>query len=359
MSGVSEKMIAAVYRDGAFTVKELPMPRPGAGEALLKVEAAALCATDIKIWRSGHRNILPGSDAVLGHEVVGWVEKVGLGVDTALIGKRVVIPPNVGCGLCPVCRSGRDSYCLQYKAYGVGLQGGLAGYMLLTASSVLRGNLIEVPGHVPDKMAVLAEPASCCYRGLSDCRLEPGETVLVMGAGPMGIISVILARAMGASMIIAADPLEARRKSSLKFQADHALDPQAADFNAALQELTGELGVDVVMVTAPFAGAQLQGIEAAAIGGRVNLFAGLSPDDRFDHFPANLVHYRGLKVLGSTGTTPVEMGAVVRLMAGGRLEQLQDVVTSVYPLTKIEKALEDAGQGGGLKVVLLPDGNEK
>ena len=356
MSGGGEKMLAAVYRDGVIEVKELPRPRPEKGEVLLRVEAAALCATDLKIRQRGHRNIPPGSEAVLGHEVVGRIVEVGPGADAALEGKRVVVPPNVGCGLCPACRAGQDSYCPRYKAYGVGIPGGLAGYMLVTASSVARGSLIEVPGRIPGKIAVLAEAASCCCRGLRDCALQPGETVLVMGAGPMGILSLIMAGAMGASRVIVADPLEPRRKNSLAFQADDVLDPGADDFIEALDRITGGCGVDVVMVTAPFSRAQHQGIAAAAIGGRINLFAGLSPGDTFDDFPANLVHYRGLKVVGTTGTTPLEMAAVVQLMAGGRLERLQDVITSVYPLAETVKAFEEARRGDGLKVMILPDG---
>ncbi|HSW35769.1 MAG TPA: alcohol dehydrogenase catalytic domain-containing protein [Candidatus Limnocylindrales bacterium] len=351
------KMSAAVYKDGTIKVKTMPRPEPVNGELLLQVEAAALCATDIKIHRRGHRNIPSGSEAILGHEVVGRVAQIGSNVDPALLGKRMVVPPNVGCGLCPACQAGMDSYCSDYRAYGVGMHGGLAEYMLVTAPSVTRGNLIEVPARVPTRIAVLAEAVSCCYRGLSDCGLKAGETVLIMGAGPMGILSVVVAWVMGASTVIVADPLEARRANSFAFHADYALDPTAGDFEKTLQQITGGWGVDVVLVTAPFVQAQQKGIAVAAVGGRVNLFAGLSPDDSFNDFPANLVHYRGLKVLGTTGTTAVEMNAVVQLMAGGKLDILKEAITAIYPLADTGKALEEAGHGGGLKVMVVPDDN--
>ena len=346
-------MLAAVYKEGQISVREVPRPQPGPGEVLLEVEGATLCATDIKIWRRGHRNIPAGSEAILGHEVVGRVVEVGEGVKAGLIGTRVVVPPNVGCGLCPACLRGWDSFCPEYKAYGVGLPGALAEYMLLTAPGVSRGGLIEVPEEVPVKVAVLAEATSCCYRGLRECAVEAGDSVLVMGAGPMGVLSMIAAAAMGASQVIAADPLEKRREMSLNF-ADYALDPSADDFLDQVREITRGEGVDVAMVTAPSTAAQRQAIEAAAIGGRINLFAGLAPDDAFQGFPANLVHYRGLKVLGTTGTTPWEMKKVVALMAGKKLPNIDRVVTAVFPLARADEAFQEASKGEGLKVMLLP-----
>lgn len=353
----AEKMMmtAAVYLDGVIEVKTVARPRPEAGEVVLQLEAAAICATDLKIWRRGHRNIIPGSEAILGHELVGRVAEIGSGVDEGWLGKRVVVSPNIGCGVCSACREGWDSYCSRYKAYGVGLPGGLAEYIKIYAESVLRGHLIPVPEHIPTKIAVLAEAASCCYRGLRDCNLKAGETVLVMGAGPMGILSMASAVAMGASLVIAADPLEARRMNSMQFGANCALNPVEDCFEEAVREASRGRGADVVMVTAPLSAAQRQGISVAAIGGRINLFAGLAPDDKFDDFPANLVHYRGLKIVGSTGTTPGDMDAVVQLMAGGRLQQLQQAVTAEYSLSDVIKALEEAGSGKGLKVAIIPD----
>lgn len=355
MSAEAEKMTAAVYRDGTIEVKQIPRPQPGENELVIKVEAAAICATDLKIWKRGHRNIASGSETVLGHEVVGKVSEVGSKIDKTWLGKRVVIPPNVGCGACPACEVGWDSYCPDYKAYGVGLPGSFAEYMLVGAPPASTGKLISVADHIPTKVAVLAEAASCCYRGLLDCELQPEEKVLVLGAGPMGILSIIAAKAMGASTIISADLLEERRNTSKKFGAGYTLNPAVDHFVEAVKEASGGWGVDVVMVTAPFAGAQRQGIMAAAVGGRINLFAGLSLDDRFDDFPSNLVHYRGLKVLGSTGATSQVMQTVVNLMAEGHLALLQQAVTAFFPLEDMAKALEMAGSGREIKVMVVPD----
>ncbi len=350
-----EKMKAAVFCDGIIKVKNIPRPQPKENEMVIKVEAAAICATDLKIWKRGHRNIASGSETILGHEVVGIVFEVGSEIDNNWLGKRVVIPPNVGCGFCPACEAGWDSYCPTYKAYGVGLPGSFAEYMLVRAPSDRSETLITVAGHIPTKIAVLAEAVSCCYRGLYDCNLKPEEKVLIMGAGPMGILSVVTAKAMGASTIISADFLEERRDASEKFGTTYALNPAEDHFVEAVKEVSDGWGVDVVMVTAPFAKAQLQGIMAAAVGGRINLFAGLSPDDRFDDFPSNLVHYRGLKVLGSTGTTSQVMQTVVNMMTEGHLEILQEAVTAVYALEDMEKALDKAGSGKEIKVMVVPD----
>ena len=137
---MSASMLAAIFRDGDIKVIEVERPKPGNGEALLQIEAAAICATDIKIWQRGHRNIAIGSDAILGHEVVGKIVSLGEGLDSNLLGKRFVVAPNVGCGICKICQKGWDSLCLDYRAFGVGLDGGFAQYMLIPSSALHRGH---------------------------------------------------------------------------------------------------------------------------------------------------------------------------------------------------------------------------
>jgi L-iditol 2-dehydrogenase len=347
-------MLAAEYRDGRVEVRQLARPIPGPGEVLLRVEAAALCATDLKIWQRGHRNIPPGTGTILGHEVVGSVVEAGEGNGQHWLSKRVVVAPNIGCGHCPACQVGRDSYCPDYRAFGVGLPGGLAQFMLVTAPAVVRGNLVEVPRDLPAELAVLAEAAGCCYRGLQACSLRPGEACMILGAGPMGILSIALAQAMGAAPILAADPLADRRLRAREFGADQELDPMAADFSERVRELTGGQGIDVAVVTAPVAEAQRQAMLAAAVGGRVNLFAGLPGSGELDHFPSNLVHYRGLAVLGTTGATAADLRAVVAMMTAGRLDLLRRVATASYPLSRVADALEEARLGRGIKTLVIP-----
>lgn len=351
---MNESMLAAVYCNHAIQVKERIRPRPGKGELLLQVEAAAVCATDIKIRQKGHRNIPPGAETILGHEVVGRVVALGENVDRNLLQRRVVVAPNVGCGACPACRKGWDSFCPDYTAFGVGLSGGFAEYMLINAAAVNRGCLVEISEKLEAKAAVLAEPAACCLRGLQACLLKPGESVLVLGAGPMGILTLILAQAMGAGCVFVADLQDKRRQLAAGFGATAVFDPAEDAFLDKISSATAGFGADVVMVTAPAAAAQKQGILAAAVGGRVNLFAGVLPDDRIDEFPGNIIHYRGLNILGTTGATPMDLQAVVSMIAGGRLQQLEQVVTAVYPLSALEEALEEARRGDGLKVVVLP-----
>jgi len=356
---MKESMLAAVYRDGSIQLRELARPRPDKGEALLQVEAAAICATDLKIWQKGHRNIPPGAETILGHEVVGRIVALGEGVRGELLHQRVVVAPNVGCGVCPPCQKGRDSLCSRYIAFGVGLNGGFAQYMLITSTALKRSCLVEVPEEVDAKMAALAEAAACCLSGLQACSLQQGESVLILGAGPMGILTQIIAQAMGAGRVFAADFRESRRSTAAALGAVAVFNPLDDSFLEKISAATSGLGADVVMVTAPVAAAQKQGIMAAAVGGRVNLFAGVAPEDRIEEFPGNLIHYRGLNVLGTTGATPVEMNAVVSMMAGKRLQKLAEVITAVYPLSAIDNALENARQGSGLKVILIPDSANK
>jgi len=351
---MTESMLAAVYVDKSIRIKELVRPRPGPGELLLQVEAAAVCATDIKIWQYGHRSIPAGAEKILGHEVVGRVVALGENVNSELLQRRVVVAPNVGCGACPACRKGWDSFCPGYTAFGVGLNGGFAGYMLITAAAINRGCLVEIPENLEAKIAVLAESAACCLRGLQACLLKQGESVLVLGAGPMGILTLILAQAMGAGSVFAADLQEKRRKSAAVFEATAVFNPSEEEFFEKINTATSGAGADVIMVTAPAATAQKQGILAAAVGGRVNLFAGVAPDDLIDKFSGNVIHYRGLNVLGTTGATPVELEAVTSMMVAGRLQKFEQVVTATYPLVALEQALDEARRGDGLKVVVIP-----
>lgn len=355
---MSASMLAAIFRDGDIKVIEVERPKPGNGEALLQIEAAAICATDIKIWQRGHRNIAIGSDAILGHEVVGKIVSLGEGLDSNLLGKRFVVAPNVGCGICKICQKGWDSLCLDYRAFGVGLDGGFAQYMLIPSSALHRSCLVEVPLEVTSKMAVLTESAACCLRGLQACSLSEGESVLIFGAGPMGILTLILAQAMGAGRVIMADPQKDRREKAISFGASSTIDPSAKNFQDQLIQSNDLCNADVVMVTAPVAEAQNQGILSAAVGGRINLFAGVPQDDTIKEFPGNLIHYRGLNVLGTTGATPIEMGAVLAMIAAGRLDKFEKIVTGIYPLHHLGMALEEARAGKGLKVIVLPEFRE-
>jgi len=346
-------MLAGVYCDGAFALKERPLPRPGPGDVLIKVEASAFCATDAKILTVGHRQIGPGQEVIIGHEFVGRVAAVGEGSAVPL-GGRFAVAPNVGCGRCEACRLGLDSLCVNNRAYGINMDGGMAEYVLIGADAVARGCLVPVPESLDARLAVLAEAMGCCYRGLDSCDLRAGETALIVGLGAMGLFTVMLARAMGASCVIASDVLAERRSLARDLGADVTVDPASEDVARVVREATGGRGADVVMVTVPRVDAQMQGLQAVGLRGRINFFAGLPKGTAVDGFPTNLLHYQEVRALGNTGARPLDMERCIALMAAGRLPGLERIVTHTFALSEIETAAAAVVARQGLKLVVEP-----
>lgn len=263
-------MLAAIYDGSGLRLVNRARPRISSNEALLKVSAAALCGTDLRILDQGHEKIPRGVKPVLGHEFTGYIIEVGKNVNSLKLNERVVVAPNIGCGKCEQCFKGANHQCPEYKAFGISFDGGFAEYVRLPAPVIQRGNIIPLPKNLSDKESVLIEPLSACYNALTSCCLKPGERVLIIGAGPMGILNLMLARFFGASIIIVSEVSQFRGDLAKKFGADAVIDPTKVSWEEKIRSLTGGKGVDVTVVAAPVANAQKQAIEVTAVGGRVN-----------------------------------------------------------------------------------------
>lgn len=343
-------MKALVLEHGHLDVREMAEPRLEPGDALIRVEAAGICATDLKIWHNGHR-LWGDRPAVLGHEVVGRVVQVAGSPAHPRVGDRVVLAPNVGCGQCSTCRRGWDSLCPDFRAVGVGLDGGMAEFVRVPARAVDRGSLVPCPEHLPAEVATMAEPLSTCYRGLRQCGLAAGESALIIGAGPMGLFAALLAQSMGACPTMVAEVAAGRREFARSLGVGLVIDPAAAPLPEQVRGLTGGEGADVVMVAVGLEAVQHDAILSAAVGGRINLFAGLPSGAEMSGFPSNLVHYRQLAVVGTTGSTPGDMSAVVQLMANGRL-RLEQMASHRFALEEAAEAFATADSRQGMRVVL-------
>ena len=175
---------ARLYAREDLRIEEIPVPTPGAGEVLLRVKASAVCGTDIRMFRNGAKAATPASPLVLGHEVSGVVESVGAGVGGYAPGMAVAVAPNMGCGVCDQCVSGNTQMCPTFRAFGINLPGGFAPYMLVPAAAVSQGNLSPIPEGGDFVSAALVEPLSCVYNAFQRIAIVPGDTVLVIGAGP-------------------------------------------------------------------------------------------------------------------------------------------------------------------------------
>lgn len=345
-------MIAAVYTQGqglAFVERQKPEIKPD--EALLKVDATAICGTDAKIARTGSRKATAGRSWTLGHEFVGTVVETGAAVRGLPLGARVGVAPNFGCGHCAACIRGLANMCGEYSAFGIDMDGSHAPYVRLPAAAIAQGNVVELPAGVAPESAALAEPLSCVLNAQKNVNLRAGEAVVVYGVGPMGLLHVLLAAASGAAPIIAVDTNAARLAKALELGADLAIDGRAGTTLARVQAATGGRGADAVFTAASVPGIIPESLEILAPFGRLSLFAGLLSGQSTVPLDANRIHYRNLVVTGTSGGCNADHRAAVQLIASGRVD-VRPMISHTFPMAAIEDAYKMALSGQGMKIVI-------
>jgi L-iditol 2-dehydrogenase len=342
-------MLAARYtQGGSLQFSEVDLPTIGDDQMLLRVEAASICGTDTKIARNGHRRLQPGQTITLGHEFVGTIERVGPRVAGYTEGMRVGVAPNVGCGRCEMCARALYNMCPDYSAFGINFDGAHAAYVAIPAAVIAQGNVVPLPAGIDITAAALAEPLSCAINGIGVCRIQPGETVLIYGAGPMGLLNLLLARLTGAGRLIVVDPVESRRTLARQLGADETLEPAAV--RGRIRDTIGR-GLDVAIVAAPVPAAAEEAIAMLAPFGRLCLFAGLPKDASTIPVDANLVHYKNLMITGMTGGPPRDYRTALNLIAGKRID-VSRIISHVLPLARMQEAYEIALGGRGMKIVI-------
>ncbi len=340
-------MDALVYRGPeALELERRATPDPGPGEVLVRVEACGICGTDLRIAAGVHRAYPDGTVRVPGHEIAGRVEAVGNGA-VVEVGERVFVAPNVGCGRCDQCRAGRVNLCRTPHALGITRDGALATHMLVGADLVGQGNLLPVPAGFDPAAIAVVEPLACVLRGQRPCRITAADVVLIVGAGPIGLLHLLAARTRGPRAIVVSEPSPARRAQAGEWGADRALDP--GELPAALEAA----GADVVIVAAPAASAQALALELAAPGGRVNFFAGLPRDGSRVELDTNLIHYKELVVTGTTACTTEDCREALDLVLSGAVDTGR-LITERRPLAEAREAFAAARSGEQLKVVIEP-----
>ena len=219
-------MLAAVYHGpNDLRVEEIPVPKIGPGELLIKVLSASICGTDLRIFHGNHRMYGPGTVRIPGHEVVGNIAEVGEGLTGFRVGERMFIAQNMGCGQCAQCVSGNNNLCANYDAVGVTIDGGFAQFMRVPANSIQQGNVIKVSENVDQAVAALMEPFACVLRGQNALHIKPGEVVLIIGAGPIGVMHTKLAKMRGAGRVIVSEPMPERAAKVKRMGADRVVNP--------------------------------------------------------------------------------------------------------------------------------------
>jgi 2-desacetyl-2-hydroxyethyl bacteriochlorophyllide A dehydrogenase len=348
-------MRAIVYHGpGRLELEDRPDPEPGPGEAVARVLAAGICGTDLRIAKGAHRAYADGARRIPGHEIAAEIVAVGAGAGGGLAeGDRVFVAPNVSCGGCRACEAGRRNLCERFEAFGITRDGAFAQYMRIPADAVGQGNVLPVPRDADAAAVSAVEPLACVLRGQRAVRLGEGDHVLVCGAGPIGLLHAILARAAGAATVLVSEPHPARRRQAELIAQATGIDPAAEDLRERVLEETGGRGADVVITAVPVAQVQQQALEVAAIGGRINFFGGLPKDASRIQIDSNAVHYRELTITGTTANDTDDCRQALELATSGRVD-LERLITARFPLEEAGAAFAAAAAGTELKVVIEP-----
>ena len=338
-------MRAAVYHGpGDLVVEQILKPEAMPGGALLEVSYCGLCGTDIKTYRRGHHMFTP--PCVLGHEVVGRIVEMEDPHASVSVkeGDFVAVAPYVPCFVCPLCARGRHELC-GHKDW---IDGGFAEYVAVPAGVLAKGTF-RVPDGLDLRVAALAEPLACCLNAVTDSGVHMGDTVLVIGAGPMGMMMLESCKAAGATRLLVSEPDELRRSQAQRRGAQ-TVDPGQTSAAAWANDLTGGAGADVVFVCVGAAEAVGEAMAAAGPGGTVNVFGGLSGGTTIS-VDAKRVHYDEVTLTGSFGFAPEHFRTALAMLASGRLN-VEGIITHEFGLDDAASAFETAAAGKCLKAVI-------
>ena len=338
-------MRAAVYHGpGDLRVERIPKPEAMPGGALLEVSYCGLCGTDIKTYRRGHHMFTP--PCVLGHEVVGRIVEMKDPHSSVSVkeGDLVAVAPYVPCFVCSLCARGRHELC-RHKDW---IDGGFAEYVAVP-SGVLEKGTFRVPDGLDLRVAALAEPLACCLNAVTDSNVRMGETVLIIGAGPMGMMMLESCKAVGATKLLVSEPDELRR-SQAEGRGALGIDPGRSSVAEWVNDVTCGAGADVVFVCVGAAEAVGEAMAAAGPGGTVNVFGGLSGGTTIT-VDAKRVHYDEVTLTGSFGFAPEHFRTALAMLASGRLN-VEGIITHEFGLDSAASAFEAAAAGKCLKAVI-------
>jgi L-iditol 2-dehydrogenase len=353
-SSIPATMRAAVYRGmGRVVVEDVPVPRIAVGEVLIRVAACGICGTDLKKIERG----FVAAPQIFGHEVSGTVVAVGAGVTKWNLGDRVMSFHHIPCGACFYCDRRLYSQCDVYKKVGLtaGFDpngGGFAQYVRAMPWVAQRG-MLAIPSEISFEEATFIEPVNTCIKAVEKARVSTGETVLVMGQGPIGLLLMMLSKLAGA-FVFGSDPMPERRAKSLSLGADLAIDPREGRIADEIRSRTAGRGADAVLVAVPLPAALTDALTIARPGGRILLFAQNDPEMRIE-FPAAAVGVAEKEILGSYSAAVDRQEEAARLIFSRQLP-VRELVSHRFSLEDMNRALELAAHpiGESLKVVIQP-----
>lgn len=335
-------------------IRDVPVPQIGPNDVLLKVQSAFVCGTDVRFYRHGMAGIDHDHPRILGHEFAGIICEIGEMVRGYAKGMKAAVAPNFGCGVCDLCISGHSEMCGSSQALGVTMDGGFAEYIRIPEHAVRQGNLAVIPEGVTFSEAALAEPLSCVYNAYEKIGIYPGDSVLVIGSGPIGIMHCMTALAAGASRVFISDISQERMELAREIDSRIVMIPAGEKQLEALRQHNGGMPADLVITAASAAAVQEQAFSLVGQNGRVMFFGGLPSGKSVVSLDTNEIHYKQLIVAGTTRQSLRQYRKCLKLI-GDRAVDVSRLITAVSPIDDVVKAVTDAGNGIGLKRALVFD----
>jgi L-iditol 2-dehydrogenase len=335
---------AIAGKPGQVIITDFPEPIIGAGDLVVETLTCGICATDIKLVNKGSQE----TNFALGHEMVGRIIKEPQKSHWK-VGQHVVVAPYLPCGKCFYCQHEQAALCPNlYEVFP--LPGGLSERILVPAELAQRG-LFQVPPGMSDETAALAEPLGCVLMGLEAAHLKAGDSLLVIGDGPMGQLAAAAGKALSAGPVIVAGMTPHRLDKAQKYFANVVVDITHEDLKTIVSAQTGNRGADIVMVAVSSGAALVNGLNNVRPGGTVNSFAGV-PDGTKIELDVRKVHYQQFYLTGSSGTTPEYMAKALALMESSSVD-FSKVITARFPFSQVSEAVAYVEQQRGLKSMVL------
>lgn len=346
-------MKAALYAGPQdLSVIEVATPTAGDSEILIRVHSCATCGTDAKIYNHGHPRLKPPQ--IIGHEIAGEIVSVGDSVSGYTVGERVQVIAAIPCGSCWLCTSGRMTICGNQLSMGYQFPGGFAEYMVIPHEVIRVNGVNKIPANLSYDEAAVTEPLACVLNAQQILNVQKGDSVLVMGAGPIGCLHVRVARALGATKVFLADINGARLTMSADVvKPDASFDMSKVSLKEEILKVTDNHGPSIIITAAPAAKAQEMAISMVAPGGKVSFFGGLPKDAPFINCDANIVHYKEVTLFGANGSSPQQNRDALELISSGKVA-VSDLITHKVSLENVQVAIDAVLSGDAIKVVVNP-----
>lgn len=341
-------MKAAVYYSlDNILVEEMPIPKIGSQEILVKMKACGVCGSDLMEWYQETR-----APMVSGHEPTGIVAKTGSKVEGFEEDDRVFVHHHVACLTCYYCRHGAYTLCEQFAATHLD-PGGFAQYFRVPAPN-LKTDTLKIPQGISFEEATLIEPLGCCIKALNRCDLQCSDSVVVVGAGPAGILTTMLLQILGVCQVIVTDFIDYRLKAAEKLGADLTINPEKESLIDLVKRATDGRGADLVFITAPNINGYLAGLELCRKGGTLSVFAPTPPQD-FMRLSPNRLLFSEIRMVPSYSTSHVETRIALKLIQTGKID-VEKIITHRFPLSRTAEALQTAARNKEcLKVVVVSE----